>query len=99
MSSELHESASQIKMVMAGISDVRSDVSSMCKQVNSSKERSSQIDELFGEVHQLRNEVTHLARPEDIGLLAETLIAAENKGEPGEINEVRDVLTDLQGSM
>jgi hypothetical protein len=68
MQRELSESSSQIHGALLGIGDVRNDISVFCKQASSS--RSPQmLDELCGEVHQLRSEVADLARAEELGVL------------------------------
>jgi predicted nucleic acid-binding Zn-ribbon protein len=72
---DLSESNSHIHGALLGLSDVRNDISALCKQANAS--RSPQIDELRGEVHQLRNEVTHVARTEDMGHLADALVEVQ----------------------
>jgi len=92
---EMSESTSEIKGALLGMVDMRNDISALFKQANSS--RSPQMDELHGEFHQLRNEVMNLARPEDIGQLQEALAASECS--PGEMGEMRTVLTDVQGGI
>jgi len=76
---ELGESNSQIHGALLGISDVRNDISALCKQQANANRSPQLLDELRGEVHQLRNEMTHLARAEDMGHLVEVMAAEDRR--------------------